>query len=152
MTENKRFKNVEEKLDWGTIQYFTYDDEKITDDEIENLVNQLLEQNEQLKSENEKYKQFFNIPVKDDGSSMCIMEMLEENEQLKKGISLFKGEDARHYQRWVNQIKKYLDESNPDFEYDEDFIIKIALSYTLQSLRNGESLKRFQWEYKELEE
>ena len=76
----------------------------------------------------------------------------DENEELKKGISLFKGKDARHYQRWVNQIKKYLDESNPDFEYDEDFIIKIALSYTLQSLRNGESLKRFQWEYKELEE
>ena len=29
MTENKRFKNVEEKLDWGTIQYFTYNDEEM---------------------------------------------------------------------------------------------------------------------------
>ena len=76
----------------------------------------------------------------------------KENEQLKKEISIFEGEDAGHYQRWVAQIKKYVDESNPNFEYDEDFIIKIALSYTLQSLRNGESLKRFQWEYKELEE
>lgn len=48
---DKRFKNVEEKLDWGTVQYFRYNDEKITDDEIEDLVNQLLEENEQLKKE-----------------------------------------------------------------------------------------------------
>lgn len=56
MTENKRFKNVEEKLDWGTIQYFTYNDEKITDDEIKDLVNQLLEENEELKKENNMLK------------------------------------------------------------------------------------------------
>ena len=31
MTTNKRFKNVEENLEWGTVQYFTYHDEKITD-------------------------------------------------------------------------------------------------------------------------
>ena len=49
MTE-KRFKNVEENLEWGTVQYFTYYDEKITDKEIEKLVNHLLNQNEQLKS------------------------------------------------------------------------------------------------------
>ena len=65
-----------------------------------------------------------------------------------KGV--FEGKDVKHYQRWVNQIKKYIEEDNPDFTYDDDFIIKIALSYTLQSLRNGESLKRFQWDYKEL--
>jgi len=52
MTENKRFKNVEEKLNWGTIQYFIYNNEKLTDDEIEDLVNQLLEENERLKKEN----------------------------------------------------------------------------------------------------
>ena len=74
----------------------------------------------------------------------------DENEQLKQENSVFEGKDAKHYQRWVNQIKKYVEEDNPDFTYDEDFIIKIALSYTLQSLRNGKSLKRFQWNYKEL--
>ena len=52
MTENKRFKNVEENLEWGTVQYFTYHDEKITDKEIEKLVNHLLNQNEELKKEN----------------------------------------------------------------------------------------------------
>lgn len=72
--------------------------------------------------------------------------------KLKKENSVFEGKDAKHYQRWVNQIKKYVEEDNPDFTYDDDFIIKIALSYTLQSLRNGESLKRFQWNYKELKE
>ena len=87
-----------------------------------------------------------------DKATEKIKELEKENEQLKKEISIFEGEDAGHYQRWVAQIKKYVDESNPNFEYDEDFIIKIALSYTLQSLRNGESLKRFQWGYKELEE
>lgn len=77
-------------------------------------------------------------------------ELSDENEQLKQENSIFKGKDAKHYQRWVNQIKKYVEETNTNFTYDDDFIIKIALSYTLQSLRNGESLKRFQWNYKEL--
>ena len=76
-------------------------------------------------------------------------EIAKENEQLKKENSVFGGKDAKHYQRWVNQIKKYVEEDNPEFTYNEDFIIKIALSYTLQSLRNGESLKRFQWNYEE---
>lgn len=56
-------------------------------------------------------------------------------------MSSFVGKDKEHYQRWINQIKEYVD-------LDDDFIIKLSLSYTLQSLRNGESLKRFQWEYK----
>ena len=77
-------------------------------------------------------------------------DLTEKNEQLKKENSVFEGKDAKHYQRWVNQIKKYVEETNTDFTYDDDFIIKIALSYTLQSLRNGESLKRFQWDYEEL--
>lgn len=79
-------------------------------------------------------------------------ELNNENEQLKQKNSVFEGKDIEHYQRWINQIKKYVEKDNPDFTYNEDFIIKIALSYTLQSLRNGESLKKFQWNYKELEE
>ena len=51
--------------------------------------------------------------------------------------------DAYHYDRWIKEIKEYVD--NEDFEYNEEFIIKLCLSYTLQSLRNGEDLKRFQW-------
>ena len=65
--------------------------------------------------------------------------------------SVFEGKDAEHYQRWINQIKKYVEEDNPDFTYNNDFIIKIALSYTLQSVRNGESLKGFQWDDEEFE-
>lgn len=53
--------------------------------------------------------------------------------------------DVHHYDRWVDQIKEYVEEINEDFEYDREFIIKLCLSYTLQSLRNGEDLKRFQW-------
>ena len=76
------------------------------------MVNQLLEQNEQLKQENEKYKQFFNIPVKDDGSSMCIMEMLEENEQLKQ----FK-------QSVFNLIDKSLEKDKQNYEMTyEDYL------------------------------
>lgn len=56
MTTNKRFKNVEENLEWGTVQYFTYHDEKITDKEIEKLVNHLLNQNDELKFENKNLK------------------------------------------------------------------------------------------------
>ena len=81
-----------------------------------------------------------------------INKLKKENERLKQENSVFKGKDIEHYQRWANQIKKYVEEDNPYFTYDDDFIIKIALSYTLQSLRHGEDLKRFQWNYKELEE
>ena len=57
MTTNKRFKNVEENLEWGTIQYFTYYDEKITDKELEKLVNHLLNQNDELKKKNEQLEE-----------------------------------------------------------------------------------------------
>ena len=53
--------------------------------------------------------------------------------------------DVHHYDRWVDQIKEYVEEINEGFEYDREFIIKLCLAYTLQSLRNGEDLKRFQW-------
>ena len=52
--------------------------------------------------------------------------------------------DAYHYSRWIKEIKNYVD--NDDFEYNEEFIIRLCLSYTLQSLRNGEDLKRFRWD------
>lgn len=52
--------------------------------------------------------------------------------------------DAYHYDRWIKEIKKHID--NEDFEYNEEFIIKFCLSYTLQSLKNGEDLKRFRWD------
>lgn len=68
MTENKRFKNVEENLEWGTVQYFTYYDEKINDEELEKLVNHLLNQNDELNDENkqlakekERYKRLSEI-------------------------------------------------------------------------------------------
>ena len=65
MTTNKRFKNVEENLEWGTVQYFTYHDEKITDKEIEKLVNHLLNQNEELKKELKRCKDWINSDKND---------------------------------------------------------------------------------------
>ena len=64
-------------------------------------------------------------------------------DEMNKISNLLTNDDAYHYDRWIKQIKKYVD--NKDFEYNEEFIIKLCLSYTLQSLRNGEDLKRFQW-------
>lgn len=71
-----------------------------------------------------------------------IVNKLKNNEN---GNVVFVGEDSEHYERWISQIKEYVEVENRDFNYTDDFIIKIALSYTLQSLRSGESLKRFQW-------
>ena len=56
---------MEEKLDWGTVQYFTYYDEKITDKEIEKLVNHLLNQNEELKKELKRCKDWINSDKND---------------------------------------------------------------------------------------
>ena len=76
----------------------------------------------------------------------------EENEQLQtelnnyeKITNLLADYDVHHYNRWINQIKNYVEKTNEGFEYNREFIIKLCLSYTLQSLRNGEDLKRFQW-------
>ena len=99
----------------------------------------LMEENDQLKSYTGEMEDY-------------LARLEETNDELKQENSVFEGKDAKHYQRWVKQIKKYVEETNTDFTYDDDFIIKIALSYTLQSLRNGESLKRFQWDYEELGE
>lgn len=44
------------------------------------------------------------------------------------------------HNHWIKEIKKYL---NNDVS-DED-VIKLSLSYTLQSLRYGEDFNRFKW-------
>lgn len=36
---NKRFQLITEEKDWGTLTYFTLDDERISDEELEKLVN-----------------------------------------------------------------------------------------------------------------
>ena len=91
MTESKRFKNVEEKLYWGTVQYFTYHDEKITDKEIEKLVNHLLNQNEQLKNENQKLRMSPRVDVNEIESLVCENQQLQnENGQLKKELKVYR--------------------------------------------------------------
>lgn len=76
----------------------------------------------------------------------AIIEQLKsELNNYEKISNLLPDDDAYHYDRWIKQIKKYVEKTNEDFEYNEEFIIKLCLSYTLQSLRNNEDLKRFQW-------
>lgn len=87
MTE-QRFKNVEEKLYWGTVQYFTYNDEKITDEEIEKLVNHLLNQNEQLKNENQKLDEKIFLITRD-------LIKTKSYEQLEKELNRIKNENKQ---------------------------------------------------------
>ena len=47
--------------------------------------------------------------------------------------------DTEHIQRWIDEIKPYL-----GTELDA-IVLKYALSYTLQSLRNNENMNRFKW-------
>jgi len=87
------------------------------------------------------------IRYKEIGADKALMKLfnqcpLQEYVQWKHDLTDY---DVHHYDRWVDQIKEYVEEINEDFEYDREFIIKLCLSYTLQSLRNGEDLKRFQW-------
>ena len=105
MTE-KRFKNVEEKLDWGTIQYFTYNNEKLTDDEIEDLVNQLLEENEQLKQANlEEELDYYKAKC---GS--CEEGLFEKDRKIAK------------LEKEKEELKFKLEESNSDKEYVKQVI------------------------------
>ena len=55
----------------------------------------------------------------------------EENEQLKEEISIFEGKDAEHCQRWVGQIKKYVDEkkTNQPFACRDDALYPFAGFY-----------------------
>ena len=96
MTE-QRFKNVEEKLYWGTVQYFTYNDEKITDEEIEKLVNHLLNQNEQLKNENQKLDEKIFLITRDliktksyEQLEKELNRIKNENEELKKELKVYR--------------------------------------------------------------
>lgn len=87
------------------------------------------------------------IRYKEIGADKALMKLfnqcpLQEYVRWKRDLTDY---DVHHYDRWVDQIKEYVEEINEDFEYDREFIIKLCLSYTLQSLRNGEDLKRFQW-------
>ena len=41
--------------------------------------------------------------------------------------------------RWIKEICSYIGEQ------PNEYVIKLALSYLLQSLRNEENIKRFQW-------
>ena len=76
----------------------------------------LQKENGELKQENEKYKQFFNIPVKDDGSSMCIMEMLEENEQLKTQLDCIQNLISEHIKHQKTELgQKALKEVIQDY-------------------------------------
>lgn len=41
--------------------------------------------------------------------------------------------------RWIKEICKYIGEQ------PNEYVIKLAIGYLLQSLRNGEDIYRFQW-------
>lgn len=47
--------------------------------------------------------------------------------------------NIKSHQKWIDEIRKYRG------EYTDDEIIKFALSYTLQSLRNNENMDKFKW-------
>ena len=89
-----------------------------------------------------KFEKCSNSECLDD---LCIIlnlyhQMLGESECL---VSALKDEvrELREFQipmGWVREIQEYAD-------MDEQFIIKLALSFTLQSLRNGEDLQKFRW-------
>ena len=45
----------------------------------------------------------------------------------------------KSHRHWIEEIRKYTNEKN------DKNIVKYALSYTLQSLRNGENMNKFKW-------
>lgn len=173
MTANKRFRKVMgfiqdnacEGGDVGGVMDLT---------EIEDKLNELNDENKELKYKlrncedaRKSYKQDWKacssycdeykneiISLKDEVEGLIgeNKEFKKENEQLQtelnnyeKITNLLADYDVHHYNRWINQIKNYVEKTNEGFEYNREFIIKLCLSYTLQSLRNGEDLKRFQW-------
>lgn len=58
---------------------------------------------------------------------------------IEDGEEYFTVNDIEHLQRLIDEIKPYL-----DTELDA-VVLKYALSYTLQSLRNNENMSRFKW-------
>ena len=119
-----------------------------------NFVTALEKENEKLKQSMQEVYQYFvdylnelreDIDYEQYNEVWNNLQKINNNENED---SMFIGCDAEHYQRGIKEIKPYVDDN--DCNYTDDFIIKLALSYTLQSLRNGESLKRFQWDYNKL--
>lgn len=126
-------------------------------------IKELEEENGQLRKENiflAKQRNYWkgkrDVAVEtfeiDEVTAKKIRELEKQNEQLQtelnnyeKNSNLLTDYDIHHYDRWMQQIKKYIEKTNEGFDYNEEFIIKFCLSYTLQSLRNNENLKRFQW-------
>ena len=118
MTENKRFKNVEENLEWGTVQYFTYHDEKITDKELEKLVNHLLNQNDELKQQSDnKQKHIVTLENKIVRMRKAIhklewlsthrnADLQRENEQLKQEIIHWKKILDNHQQMTAKTLRE----------------------------------------------
>ena len=140
MTTNKRFKNVEEKLDWGTVQYFTYYDEKITDKEIEKLVNHLLNQNEQLKSKNRGLQSELQI-FKEDAthSNLQINKLADENDKLKSRVEYLEQKIDRErtsyqkqHEKWEEEIQK----ENEQLKAELDFWKKQAKQCPMRSCKN----------------
>lgn len=58
---------------------------------------------------------------------------------IEDGEEYFTWYDTEHLQRWINEIKAYLGTES------DAVVLKYALSYTLQSLRNNEDMDRFKW-------
>lgn len=58
---------------------------------------------------------------------------------IEDGEEYFTVNDIEHLQRLIDEIKPYL-----GTELDA-VVLKYALSYTLQSLRNNENMNRFKW-------
>lgn len=137
-----------EKISVGR-SYMTYREVVDCLNEQQTTISRLEEENEQLrqfinKGRRLSVKELMDNVNENESLKKKIKGLEKENEKLKKRFNLLTDDDAYHYDRWIKQIKNYVD--NEDFEYNEEFIIKLCLSYTLQSLRNGENLKRFQWD------
>ena len=62
-----------------------------------------------------------------------LKQILSENTDVENILIL------NNRKRWVDDIKKYINEC------DDWNIIQFCLSYTLQSLKNGEDMDRFKW-------
>ena len=109
MTENKRFKNVEENLEWGTVQYFTYYDEKITDKELEKLVNHLLNQNDELNDENQKLDEKICSLTRDLIKTKSYEQLEKELNRIKNKNEGLKSENE-DMRRLINNISHQRDE------------------------------------------
>ena len=91
MTENKRFLigDAGELIDLNNHKFIDYGDECCK------LLNELSDENEQLRKENDMFSCELSVSANKEISRNCrIAELEEENEQLKKGIAHLKNELA----------------------------------------------------------